>query len=307
MGRLTWLEYLMKEEGSIHRAKIVDFEGNEHIFQVNYQQYSQNEGVQYVVTFEDITDIEREMAKNRQKDQQLLEQSRFAQMGEMIAMIAHQWRQPLSAISAASAGIKLKAKMNKLDNDRAIVLADKIADYAQHLSHTIDDFREFFKSNKEKKETSYEDIVSCVLNIVEENIQSKNIILQKNLQCQERFESYPNEIKQVLLNLLKNAEDVLLEKGIPEAEISVRTYKENSDLVLEVRDNAGGIPSEVLGKIFDPYFSTKTQKDGTGLGLYMSKIIVEEHCGGTLEAFNSEKGAVFKIVLHVQRQEEETL
>jgi len=237
--------------------------------------------------------IKEEVEKNRKKDQQLLEQSRMAQMGEMISMIAHQWRQPLAAISSTSAAIGLKAKLNKLDKDTAIELSNKIADYSQHLSSTIDDFRDFFKTKKEKKETNFNEIVKSVLSIVEDSIRSQNIELIVELNCKSTFYTYQNEIKQVILNLIKNAEDILIEKKIKKP--SIRLSAKNACLIIS--DNGGGIPEDVIGKIFNPYFSTKTKKDGTGLGLYMSKIIVEEHCKGELNVSNSEFGAVFEIVL----------
>ena len=245
------------------------------------------------------SNLEREIVKQintlRQKDQQLLHQSRLAQMGEMISMIAHQWRQPLTAISATSGAINLKAQLNRLDKDMAIELSSKISNYSQHLSSTIDDFRDFFKSNKEKKETSYNEIVQNVLGIIETSIINKNIEIIKELNVNDTFNSYPNELKQVVMNLIKNAEDILLEKKIENPTIHIKTYKKDSKLILEVSDNAGGVPKDILPKIFDPYFSTKTKKDGTGLGLYMSKTIIEEHCGGTLSVSNSGVGAVFRV------------
>lgn len=235
--------------------------------------------------------VVREATKNRLKEQQLVHQSRLAQMGEMISMIAHQWRQPLSAISSTSAAIHLKAQLNKLDRKTTLELSDNISDYSQHLSSTINDFRDFFKSNKEKKKTSYTEIVNSVLNIIEVSIRNKNITLIKELNCDLVFNSYENELKQVLLNLIKNAEDVLLEKEIKNPKIIIET----SNGQLLVSDNAGGIPDDVMDRIFEPYFSTKMEKDGTGLGLYMSKIIIEEKCGGSLSAANNKQGAVFII------------
>ncbi len=238
-----------------------------------------------------------EVAKNREKDNMLLHQSKLAQMGEMISMIAHQWRQPLSAISATSSAIKLKAQRNKLDKEQTIQLANKIANYAQHLSTTINDFREFFKPNKEKLETTYTNIIEDVLKIIQEPIQNKAIKFTQELHCEEKIFTYPNEIKQVILNLIKNAEDVLLEKQIQNPYIKLKTFKEAEYLILEVSDNAGGVPTEIVDKIFEPYFSTKTKKDGTGLGLYMSKTIIHEHCKGKLSVSNDENGAVFRIEL----------
>ncbi len=240
-----------------------------------------------------VNKVQEEVKKNRRKDHQIIQQSRLAQMGEMMSMIAHQWRQPLAAISSTSVSINLKAQLNTLDNKNAIELTNKISQYAQHLSSTIDDFRDFFKSNKEKREIGYDDIIASVLNIVEVSIVNKNIKLVKKLQSKNVFHTYPNELKQVVLNLLKNAEDILTEKNIENPQIVVET-KGN---ILKVSDNGGGIPKDIMPKIFDPYFSTKTKKDGTGLGLYMSKIIIEEHCRGKLSATNDQNGAVFTIQL----------
>jgi signal transduction histidine kinase len=244
------------------------------------------------------TKIKQEIKKSRKKDQQIIQQSRLAQMGEMISMIAHQWRQPLAAISSASASIQLKAKRDRLNNEVALELSKKISDYSQHLSSTIDDFRNFFKSNKKKEKTSYKEIIDGVLNIVSESMANKNITITTQLNCKEGFESYSNELKQVVLNLIKNAEDILVEKDIKDKQILLKSYSNEGNCILEVSDNAGGIPDKIIEKVFDPYFSTKTKKDGTGLGLYMSKTIIEDHCGGKLEVSNNADGAVFTITLN---------
>jgi len=240
-----------------------------------------------------------EIEKNRRKDQQMLHQSRLAQMGEMISMIAHQWRQPLTAISSASMALNMKARLNKLDKEVVLDVTNKISDYAQHLSTTIDDFREFFKANKEKKETNFEELINSVLSIVEISLTNKDIKLIQRLNSNQVFYTYPNELKQVILNLIKNAEDVLIERGVENPQIIIETEGNT----LRVIDNAGGIPEEIMEKIFDPYFSTKTKKDGTGLGLYMSKTIVEEHCNGILHVYNNEMGACFEIILDPENNE----
>jgi len=234
-----------------------------------------------------------EVEKNRIKDKQLLQQNKLAQMGEMISMIAHQWRQPLSAISSVAITINLKAKMDKLDKQTTIDATNKIAQYTKHLSETIDDFRNFFKQNKDKHYTSYTELIISVLKIVEPSIINKDIKIIKKLNSTITFKTYINEVKQVLLNLIKNAEDALKERGVKEPKIFIESY----DNTLIIRDNAGGIQADIIDKIFDPYFSTKEEKTGTGLGLYMSKTIIEEHCGGKLTAYNDKEGAVFKIEL----------
>ncbi len=241
--------------------------------------------------------VNREVEKNREKDKQLLQQSRLAQMGEMIAMIAHQWRQPLTAISATSATLELKASMGKLDNDTAQQKARDISDFSQHLSRTIDDFRDFFKPNKRKEKMTFSKIIESSLKIIHDKLKTKNILLETDYKCKGSIHVYVNELRQVTLNLIKNAEDALVEKEIKNPTIIIKCYSNEHEAVLEISDNAGGVPEEIIDKIFDPYFSTKTQKDGTGLGLYMSKMIIEEHCGGVLSVSNGKDGAIFRIVI----------
>jgi len=241
--------------------------------------------------------VQEEVDKNRKKDQQLLAQSRLAQMGEMLSMIAHQWRQPLAAISSASSALELKASLGKVDKETVIKNSQNISKYSQHLSATIDDFRDFFKPNKELSLVTYCELIKSVLSILATSVETKNITLVKDLNCNERFHTHSNEIKQVILNLIKNAEDVLVENSIVKPYIKISTYTLDNKHILEVSDNGGGVPEEIKDKIFDPYFSTKLDKNGTGLGLYMSKIIVEEHCGGKLNVTNNEDGASFQIAI----------
>ncbi|MEA2100712.1 MAG: FIST N-terminal domain-containing protein [Campylobacterota bacterium] len=239
--------------------------------------------------------VQIEVSKNREKDQAMLHQSKLAQMGEMISMIAHQWRQPLNTISLRTAGLSLKCMLGDMDKELFLKELELIDGYSQHLSSTIDDFRNFFKKTNAKGITTLEDIIENTLDIIRVPIENKNIEIIVSKNCFEEFLSFPNEIKQVLLNLIKNAEDVLIEKKIEEPYIKIQTYKNDDFLVLEVSDNGGGVPKIIIDKIFDPYFSTKLEKDGTGLGLYMSKIIIQEHCAGKLNITNGDAGAIFKI------------
>jgi signal transduction histidine kinase len=241
--------------------------------------------------------VQKEVNKNIEKDIQLMHQARLAQMGEMVSMIAHQWRQPLHIISSAATDLDLKIQFGTIDDETCLKNIDTINNLTQHLSSTIDDFRDFFKVTKEMEVTTIDEIVSVTLKIVKEYVENKNIIINTDLNCSDKFDSYPNELKQVLLNLLKNAEDVLLERGIENARIMIKSYRENGMHCLEVCDNAGGIEAEVKEHIFDAYFTTKEEGQGTGLGLYMSKRIINEHCGGTLSVENSIEGACFKIML----------
>jgi len=193
--------------------------------------------------------------------------------------------------------LKIKTELHGVNKTLVVDICDNILYSSQHLSATIDDFRDFYKVNKEAKESTYDEILSGVLSIIKVPIENKGIKLEFDLLCHEKLITFPNEIKQVVMNLLKNAEDALLAKDIKDPTIYIRTYKDGYKYVLEIEDNAGGIDESIIDKIFDPYFSTKTKKDGTGLGLYMSKMIIEDHCKGSLSVFNTQNGACFKIEL----------
>jgi PAS domain S-box-containing protein len=241
--------------------------------------------------------VDKSVRQIRKKEAMLETQHRSAQMGEMMSMIAHQWRQPLSAISSISSAINLKANLNKLDKETVIKLANQIISCTKHLSETIDDFRDFFKPNSGVEETNYEEMVNSIVGIVEDTIKDKKIELIQDLKCNQNFKTYKNEVKQVVLNLIKNAEDILMENKVQNPYIKVQTYVQDDEYILEVRDNGGGVPSEIIHKIYEPYFSTKEKRNGTGLGLYMSRKIVEDHCKGTLSVSNDDEGAIFKICL----------
>ena len=241
--------------------------------------------------------IQHEVDKNRRQEQMMLHQTRLAQMGEMISMIAHQWRQPLNAISITASKIELDAMIDKLDDESAIKAAQNISNYTTHLSNTIEDFRDFFRPDKQKEETTFDVLVGSVMTIAGIAFENKNIVMDTQLQCRDPFTTYANELRRVILNLLKNAEDILLERNVEEPTILIASFKDGDDFVLRISDNGGGVPESVMEHIFDPYFSTKSAKGGTGLGLYMSKIIVEKHCGGSLSVQNDDHGAVFTIRL----------
>ncbi len=254
----------------------------------------------YIAIRLDITELELLNAKIKEKEEKnkiheklMQQQYRLAQMGEMISMIAHQWRQPLSAITATTGTIILKSKLNKLEPATAIELSEKIKSFSLHLSSTIDDFRNFFKPNKTKKATNYQKIIDSVLMISESSMKTNDIELVLDIGEIVEFETYENELKQVLLNLIKNSEDALLDNSIKDPKIVIKIDKYS----ISIKDNAGGIPEDIMEKIFDPYFSTKLKKDGTGLGLYMSKLIIEDHCRGKLTVSNDEEGAIFQINL----------
>jgi DNA-binding response OmpR family regulator len=238
--------------------------------------------------------IFEEVEKNREKDKIMFQQSRQAQMGEMIAMIAHQWRQPLNIIGTASSIINQRLKKGKLNPETSLQLTTKISESIEYLSSTINDFRNFFKPEKKMQVTDFDIILKKSLNLVENSLIDNNIEIKIEKKNITQFLSYENELVQVVLNILKNAEDILLQKDILNPSIILKI----DTTTLTIEDNGGGIPDNILEKIFDPYFSTKQESEGTGLGLYMSKIIVEEHCKGKIGVKNINNGALFSIILN---------
>ena len=240
--------------------------------------------------------VQEEIEKNEVKTKQLIQQSRLAQMGELINMIAHQWRQPLTAISATINNLSLKMMLNKdiskEELEKELLL---INDYAQHLSGTIDDFRNFYKKDKTRQLVFIENTIEQALSIIKASLSSNLIKIEQDYRCYIKIRTYPTEINHVILNILKNAEDVLKENKIKNPLIKVSTYCDKNNIYLDIANNGGNIKQKDIEKIFEPYFSTKLSKDGTGLGLYMSKVIIEEHCSGTLHVENKDDGVVFKI------------
>lgn len=245
--------------------------------------------------------IQEEIKKNEEKTTQLIQQSRLAQMGEMISMIAHQWRQPLTAILATSNNLLIKIMLNeKIDKRTLKDELELINEYSLHLSSTVDDFRNFFKTDKRKITCYLEDLIDKSINIIKTSVESKNIKLNTNYSFNKAMNLYSTEIQQVILNILKNSEDALVEKEIINKEITIKTYEENNNAIIEISDNGGGVKENIIDKIFDPYFTTKKSKEGSGLGLYMSKTIINEHCKGKLIATNIKDGILFKIILPIE-------
>ena len=251
----------------------------------------------YRGTDRDITERKEYEHELQKKELLLLSQSRMAAAGEMTAMIAHQWRQPLSSISAICTTLKLDIGMGAYNESFFEERLGDISSLSQHLSSTIDDFRNFFKHEQEQQSIDINNLVNQSLKIIEPVLAVSNITVHKALKSAVNITTYPNELKQVILNILKNADDALKEQSIAELQIWIESRIEKDKVVISVKDNAGGVPDELLTQIFEPYFSTKLKKDGTGLGLYMSKIIIESHCNGILSVHNDEMGAVFEIML----------
>ncbi len=234
------------------------------------------------------------------KEKLLLHQSRMAQMGEMINMIAHQWRQPLTSISSITSLMKLKSAVDECDKEFLSTKTSQIEDYVIYLSQTINDFRSFFHSNKEKELFLLQSAIDKSLYIIKPSIEAAHISIHIDNRSLKPVYSFSNELEQVVINLLKNAVDAHKESLVRTPKIGICCYDDETYAYLEICDNAGGIDETIIENIFDPYFTTKSSLNGTGIGLYMSKIIIEEHCKGSLDVANKEGGACFTIRLRHQ-------
>jgi signal transduction histidine kinase len=250
--------------------------------------------------------IKEALLKNKEQSEIMIAQSRHTAMSEMISMIAHQWRQPISVISMGANNIKIDIEFENLNPQATTKELDSILEQTQYLTKTIDDFSNFFKPDKEKNIIYPEEIISDSIKILDETLKNNNIELITKIEKTDKVKVFSKELLQVLINIIKNAKEVFEEKDIKNKKIFIKLFQENKSIFIKISDNAGGIPNDILNSIFNPYFSTKKEKNGTGLGLYMSKTIVEKHLDGNLSVDNIESGAEFTIKLNLYGEKHES-
>jgi C4-dicarboxylate-specific signal transduction histidine kinase len=236
--------------------------------------------------------IESAVTELRRKDQALIQQNRLASMGEMINNIAHQWRQPLNLISLIIQGLPNCKDLTQQELDHEV---ERVMDLILHMSRTIDDFRYFFHTGKKKGEFAVNQAVAKAVEFMSPGLNNKGIAISIAGQSNIDALGYSNEYSQVLLNILSNAKDAFIEKNVTVPHIHIDISREDNRSVVTITDNGGGISDDVMPKIFDPYFTTKEKTQGTGIGLYMSKIIIEQNMGGSLTARNVADGVAFRI------------
>jgi len=242
--------------------------------------------------------------ESEEKNHILAQQSKLAAMGEMIGNIAHQWRQPLSLITTTASGIKLNNELGLLEKEKLTDYTNKIITSANYLSHTIDDFRDFFKPNKEKKNFKILNAFERTFSLLNSHFLNNNIGLIKNIEDVEIY-GFENEFIQVLINILNNAKDALINKKEQELLIFIDVFSKGDDVHIYIKDNAGGIKDTIISRVFEPYFTTKHQSQGTGIGLYMTEEIIVKHMKGKISVQNVDfryedlncKGAEFEIVI----------
>ncbi len=246
--------------------------------------------------------VKRELDKRQEQERLLARQSRMATMGELIGNIAHQWRQPLNALSLVLSKVSLKMDAGKLDKSELDTSMQAAFGLIDKMSSTIDDFRNYFIPEKQKTVFSMLDSVENALKLIGPTLEASNIKIDRNRGAGATVLGYPNEFSQVLMVILGNAKDAITANKKEGGRIKIWCEPNESTVKLFINDNGGGIPDSVLAKIFDPYFTTKGPEQGTGIGLYMSRQIIEESMGGEISAKNTEDGANFIITLPIARE-----
>jgi signal transduction histidine kinase len=242
-----------------------------------------------------LDEVQREVQKNKIRDTILFSQAKAAQMGELLNMIAHQWRQPLNAISGSTINLSVRKEIGLLEDNDIFEHVEFVEKQTQHMSQTINDFMNFFKPSKEKNSFCIKELLEKIHTIVDAQLKNKSITL-KLIGEEIIFDSYEKELSNVFLNFISNSRDAFESLNIDNKQIIIKVdKKENNEIEIIYQDNAGGIPQDIIEKIFNPYFTTKDQGKGTGIGLYMTKRIVEEVLKGNISVTNIDNGVEFII------------
>ncbi len=242
--------------------------------------------------------VEEKTQENARKDRLIIHQARLAELGEMIGNIAHQWRHPLTRLSLILQNAKALNAKGRLPPEKLTEMLTTANEQIFFMSDTIDNFKDFYKPTGEHIAFPARDAYNKMIDIIGYDLKHKNIAIRCDATQTLTLHGNPNELAQVMLNLVGNARDALIEHDVDHAAILLSAFRNGNRGIITVRDNAGGIPEENLEKIFEPYFSTKAEK-GTGIGLYMVRTIIQEKFGGSIEAVNDSEGALFTITVPV--------
>ena len=239
--------------------------------------------------------VKSELESHREKDKMLIQQSKMAEMGDMLSMIAHQWRQPLNQMSYLFMNIDSAYEYDELSRDYLDSKLKEGNNLLEFMSDTIDDFRNYFRPDKDKEFVLVSEVVHTSVTLMQKSLDVSGVKVELFADGRDLTHIYKNEFMQVILNLIKNAKDAVVQKGVDKPKITITSTCQKDKMIVKICDNGGGVDEKIIDKIFEPYFSTKDKQSGTGLGLYMSKMIIEEHLDGKLSVFNTREGACFQI------------
>jgi signal transduction histidine kinase len=229
--------------------------------------------------------IKNAVRKEKRQNAIMNQQSRLASMGEILENIAHQWRQPLNTVSWVMNDVLIKAQMGRSDEVDLEALARKVNNSIQFLSETVEDFRRFVDHSDMAQTFNVKKAIEATIMLIKETLIKSEITIEYHCTDDIKYKGFENDLKHVIMNLINNARDAMEERQIQNGHISIRVYHEKDELIIAVQDNAGGIPKKILKNIFEPYFTTKHKSKGTGLGLYMSKNMIEK-VKGSLEVIS---------------------
>jgi len=292
-GLLSFLEYTSKSKTK-YKPIVIDKDDDEIGHMANILNASMKKTAKKI-----------ELEKKLAVDKELIDSAKMKQMGEMIGNIAHQWRQPLSAISTLSSTISFQAQMDIIDKDEIIKTMDEITELVNYSSETIETFRNYLKENKVYKKQILQDSIKTAIKIAQTVLKDNGVDIIDHINYEHPIELYmvSGELPQVIINIMNNAKDVILEKDIHKGWVKIDLEVRDDTAIITIEDNGGGIPQEVLPNVFKQYFTTKDEVKGTGLGLHMSKKIVEESLKGKLYVNNSDNGAKFYIEIPIKNEE----
>jgi len=295
-------ETIKKGESWSGKVKNLKKNGDFYWVDVNIEPICDRKGkiVSYTAIRVDITNsiaLQDELKRNIQREKVIQNQGKLAQMGEMISMIAHQWRQPLNAISASSINLSLLSSMKMLDDSKIQEDSEFIQNQCQKMSETIETFMNFIKPSKEQKDFNVSHSLNAIFSIISTQFKNKNIDINisdydKNI----TIFGYEDLFEQVIINILSNARDAFDEIELDNKFIKITIFKKDEVTIINIEDNAGGIPKDIIDKIFNPFFTTKEQGKGTGIGLYMSLDIMRKSFKGDLKYSATNDGSCFRII-----------
>ena len=306
MNGVLWIDAMLNDkENTPNVAKIEDLNGKIYLFRVNINEKRADENL-YSITLTDITEIEEykselqeKIKKIKEKQKILIQNSKMASMGEMIANIAHQWRQPLNSLSALHTVLMMDYEDNgKLTQEEIAQFKEESSQYIHKMSSTIDDFRNFFSPTKEKEQFVISNAIKESIKFVKDSYLDSNVeLIDRTQDGDTQMYSHKNELMQVIMILLNNSRDAVVCNKIEKPQVIVDLVHKGEKIEIRIKDNGGGIDDDIVDRIFEPYFTTKFKSNGTGVGLYMSKMIIEDSLGGELVLENHDDGVLATLIL----------